>query len=117
MFNTQYTNIDRSEYNILLSVIFEFNLCEVIYLIFITLVKWKQAPKKEEVEQSTKKLEELEKQGIKMNIYWTFGRYDAVTIIEAPTEKDAMKTLLLWQDMVETETMMAVPREEAIKLL
>ena len=52
-----------------------------------------------------------------MSIYWTLGRYDAVTIIEAPTEKDAMKTLLLWQDMVDTETMVAIPREEAIKLL
>ena len=69
------------------------------------------------VEQSTKKLEELAKQGIKLNVYWTLGRYDAVTIIEAPTEKDAMKTLLLFQDIVATETMVAVPRAEAIKLL
>ena len=67
--------------------------------------------------QSTKKLEELAKQGIKLNVYWTLGRYDAVTIIEAPTEKDAMKTLLLFQDIVATETMVAVPRAEAIELL
>jgi uncharacterized protein with GYD domain len=86
-------------------------------LIFVTLLKWKQPPKKEMTEQSTKKLEELAKQGIKLNVYWTLGRYDAVTIIEAPTEKDAMKTLLLFQDIVATETMVAVPREEAIKLL
>jgi uncharacterized protein with GYD domain len=90
---------------------------EVINLIFITLVKWKQTPKKEMINQSTKRLEELAKQGIKMNVYWTLGRYDAVTIIEAPTEKDAMKTLLLWQDVVSTETLTAVPREKAIKLL
>jgi len=90
---------------------------EVIYLNFITLVKWKQTPKKEVIEQSTKRLEELEKQGIKLHIYWTLGRYDAVTIIEAPTEKDALKTLLLWKDVVDTETMVAIPREEAIKLL
>lgn len=86
-------------------------------MIFITLVKWKQSPKKEVIEQSTKRLEELEKQGIKLHIYWTLGRYDAVTIIEAPTERDAMKTLLLWKDVVDTETMVAIPREEAIKLL
>ena len=90
---------------------------KVIYLIFITLLKWKQTPKKEMIEQSTKRLEELEKQGIKMNIYWTLGRYDAVTIFEAPTEKDAIKTLLLFQDIVATETMVAVPRAEAINLL
>jgi len=86
-------------------------------LIFITLANWKQTPKKEAEEQATKRIEELGKQGIKMNIYWTLGRYDAVTIIEAPTEKDAMKTILLWQDVVATETLVAVPREEAIKLL
>ena len=86
-------------------------------MIFITLVKWKQTPKKEGIDQGTKRIEELKKQGIKMNVYWTLGRYDAVTIIEAPTEKDAMKTLLLWQDEVATETMVAIPREEALKLL
>lgn len=86
-------------------------------MIFITLVKWKQAPKKEMIDQATKRLEEIAKQGINMNIYWTLGRYDAVTIIEAPTEKEAMRTLLIFQDMVDTETMVAVPREEAIKLL
>ena len=86
-------------------------------MIFITLVKWKQAPKKKDIDQGAKRIEALEKQGIKMKIYWTLGRYDAVTIIEAPTERDAMKTLLLWQDDVATETMVAVSREEAIKLL
>ena len=101
----------------MLLVIFDVNICEVIYLIFITLGKWKQAPQKKGMDQASKRIEELKKQGINMNIYWTFGRYDAIAIIEAPNEKDAMKTLLLWQDMVETETMMAVPREEAIKLL
>jgi uncharacterized protein with GYD domain len=89
----------------------------VIYLIFISLIKWKQPPKKEVIGQGTKRIEELKKQGIKMNIYWTLGRYDAVTIVEAPSEKEAMKTLLLWQDTVATETIVAVPRAEAIKLL
>ncbi len=67
--------------------------------------------------QFTKTMQELEKQGIKMRVYWTLGRYDAVSIMEAPTEKDAMKILLPLQDVVDTETMVAVPREEAIKLL
>lgn len=89
-------------------------------MIFITLSKWKQAPSKERMkllDQATKTFQELEKQGIKMRVYWTLGRYDGVTIIEAPTEKDAMKALFLFQDVVETETLVAVPREEAIKLL
>jgi uncharacterized protein with GYD domain len=86
-------------------------------MIFITLIKWKQPPKKEIVDQGTKSLMEIEKQGIKLDIYWTLGRYDAVTIIEAPTEKDAVKILLRFQDIIDTETMVAVPRQEAIKLL
>jgi uncharacterized protein with GYD domain len=93
---------------------------EVNYLIFITLSKWKKTPSKENMkrlDQATKTFKELEKQGIKMRVYWTLGRYDGVTIIEAPTEKDAMKALFLFQDVVETETLVAVPREEALKLL
>ncbi len=86
-------------------------------MIFITLVKWKQAPKKELADQGTKMIEELEKQGIKFRSYWTLGRYDAVSIVEAPTEKDVMKMFLPWQDVVDTETMVGVPRDEAIKLL
>jgi hypothetical protein len=37
--------------------------------------------------------------------------------MEAPSEKDAMKILLTFQEIVDTETLIAVPREEAIKLL
>jgi len=89
-------------------------------LYFISLSKWKQAPTKEmrpRMDQFTKTIEDLGKQGIKIRIYWTLGRYDAVTIIEAPTEKDAMKILLPLQDVVDTETLVAIPREEAIKLV
>jgi uncharacterized protein with GYD domain len=92
-------------------------MCEAICLIFITLGKWKQAPKKEMVDQATKRLEELDKQGIKMRVHWTLGRYDVVAFTEAPTEKDAMKALLSFQNLVDTETMVAVPRKEGIKLL
>ena len=92
---------------------------EVIYLIFITLTKWKQSPKNvpDTVNEFGKTMKELEKQGIKMQIYWTLGRYDAVSIVEAPSEKDVMKVLLPLQDVINSETLVAVPREEAIKLL
>ena len=93
---------------------------EVNCLIFITLSKWKQAPSKAlqaRLDQATKMFQDLEKQGIKMRVYWTLGSYDGVTIIEAPTEKEAMKALLRFQDVVDTETLVAVPREEALKLL
>jgi uncharacterized protein with GYD domain len=88
-------------------------------MIFISLIKWKQVPTVEHqaVQQFTKTMKELEKQGIKMKVYWTLGRYDGVTITEAPSEKDVMKVLIAQQHVVETETLVAVPRDEAIKLL
>ena len=89
-------------------------------MIFISLSKWKKVPSKEtmkRIDQATKAFKDLEKQGIKMQFYWTLGRFDGVTIIEAPSEKEAMKALLRFQDAVETETLVAVPREEAIKLV
>ncbi len=87
---------------------------------FVVLTKWKQPPSKEmlpRMEEYTKMIKDLEKQGIKIRTYWTLGRYDGVTIMEAPSEKDATKVLLPWQDVVHTETMVAIPREEALKLL
>jgi uncharacterized protein with GYD domain len=49
--------------------------------------------------------------------YWTLGRYDAIIITEGPDEKSTMKALLRWGDLVSTETLVAVPREEALKLV
>jgi len=58
------------------------------------------------------------KEGIKfLGFYWTLGRYDTVVIMEAPDEKTAMKANLSVSDLVSTETMVAVPIEEAIKLV
>ena len=88
-------------------------------MFFIVLNKWKQSPaqRKDFVEQYTKTLQELEKQGIKMKVYWTLGHYDGVSIVEAPSEKEVMKMIIPLHDIVDSETMVAIPREEAIKLL
>ena len=50
-------------------------------------------------------------------MYWTLGRYDGVVIFDAPTEKVAMKFAIMMAEDVRTETMVAIPREEALKLL
>ena len=63
-------------------------------------------------------MDELEKKGIKiLGFYWTLGRYDTVVIFEAPTEKDAMKLAISVKEDADTETMVAIPRQEALKLL
>ena len=63
-------------------------------------------------------LEDMKNKGIKIiEFYWTLGRYDTVMILEAPTEKDALKVAIDAADVVATETMVAISREEAVKLL
>ncbi len=59
-----------------------------------------------------------EREGIRIiGFYWTLGRYDTVVIMEAADEKAAMKANIMVGDIVATETMVAVSREEAIKLV
>jgi uncharacterized protein with GYD domain len=91
----------------------------VVSLIFIVLTKVKKSPAmdKEFVDKWTQKLPEMEKQGIKVKTYWTLGRYDGVSIVEAPSEKDVLKMLMPLFDTVHTETLVAIPREEAVKLI
>lgn len=87
-------------------------------MIFIGLVKTKGKPTKQNTTEFTKMLDSLNKVGIKiLNIYWTLGRYDGIVIFEAKTEKDAMKFAIGMAEDAKTETMVAVPREEALKLL
>jgi uncharacterized protein with GYD domain len=87
-------------------------------MIFITLAKWRKKQTKEGIAKSNKLFEQMAKEGTKiLKQYWTLGRYDAVVIMEAKDEKSAMKSLLQWGDMISTQTLVAVPREEAVKLV
>ncbi|MEM0443183.1 MAG: GYD domain-containing protein [Candidatus Caldarchaeum sp.] len=88
-------------------------------MIFISLGKFKEKPSNGMVQQSTKTIqEELQKTGIKiLGWYWTLGRYDVAVTFEAPGEKEALKMAITVSDFVWIETLTAIPREEAIKLL
>ena len=82
------------------------------------MAKWRRKPTKEMVAQSSKLFEQAAKEGARiLGIYWTLGRYDAVVIAEGKDEKSYMKTILRWGDLISTETLVAVAREEALKLL
>jgi len=84
---------------------------------FISLVKFKKKPK-DFVPENIKMIEEESKKGIKwLSINWTLGRYDAVAIFEAPNEKEAMKMAVRRADFLDLETMVAIPAEEARKLI
>jgi uncharacterized protein with GYD domain len=87
-------------------------------MLFISLVKWRKKPTKESVAQASKLYEQMVKEGAKIvGQYWTMGRYDGVTILEGKDEKTAMRALLRWEDLLSIDTLVAVPREEAIKLV
>jgi len=87
-------------------------------MIFISLVKLRKKPTKEIVAEINKLREREAKEGVKfLSTYWTLGRYDSVVIFEAPDEKTAMKVAIRVGDTASTETLVAVPREEAIKLV
>lgn len=87
-------------------------------MIFIALGRWKQRPTKAVIAQANKLRESFAKEGVKITTtYWTFGRYDTVNIFEAKDEKAAMKTLIAASELMTTETLVAVTREEALKLI
>ena len=87
-------------------------------MIFVNLGKFRKKPSKEEAGDTARIVEEFRKKGIKvLNWYWTLGRYDTVFIFEAASEKEALKMSIDIAEWVATETLVAIPREEAIKLL
>lgn len=70
------------------------------------------------IQETDKLWDRLRKEGGKViSAYWTIGRYDAIVTLEASTEKVALKALMRWGDYLNTETLVAIPREEAVKLL
>ena len=87
-------------------------------MIFITLAKWRKKPTKESVAESRKLFDRIEKEGNKiLCLYWTLGRYDAVVITEGKDEKTAMRNIMRWSDLLSSETLVAVSKEEALKLI
>jgi len=87
-------------------------------MIFITLSKSRIKPTKESAAKARKLEEQMVKEGCKiLGWYWTLGRYDFVVVTEAKDEKTLMKSLLRFSDLISTETLVAVPREEALKLI
>ena len=85
-------------------------------MFFVSLNRFRSKATKENIERANKVLASDPKVKV-LAFYWTLGRYDSVLIIDAPNEKTALKILTKVGDYAATETMVAIPREEAIKLL
>ena len=87
-------------------------------MLFISLVKFTRKLKKGDTTETDRIFADQAKTGIKtIAVYWTLGRYDAVRIFEGPDEKTVMKVLAKAPEGISTETLVAVKREDAIKLL
>ena len=81
---------------------------------FITLIKFRRRPTADEVSNAPKRFETA---GIKITAaYWCLGHYDVVVISEAPDVESVMKAFTSGMDVAASETMVAIPREQAIKL-
>ncbi len=85
-------------------------------MIFVILGRWRGKITEEAIERANKVIASEPKVKV-LGFYWTLGRYDVVMIAEGPDEKTVMKLLLQVGEDTATETMVAVPREEAIKFL
>jgi len=87
-------------------------------MIFVSLGRFRIRPTKEITAKVARIMQRNSKEGVKnIGFYWTLGRYDTVVIMEAPDEKAFMKAVMRIADIVSTETLVAVPREEAVKLV
>ena len=89
-------------------------------MINISLVKFRKKMTKESASATDKLFSELQKQGVKIQAYWTLGRYDAVIIFDGPDTgaiERAMKAAMAVSDYAATETLVAMKREDAVKLM
>src|SRR5437899_12794017 len=81
-----------------------------IITIFVSLAKWRKKPTKETIAEMDKNWEHLKREGGNLlQAYWTFGRYDAVIILDAPNENTALKDLIRVVVLCIFETLLSIP--------
>ena len=79
--------------------------------------RFREKPTRETIAKTQKLFEEAVKEGVKvLGVFWTLGRCDVVVISECP-EKTHMKMAVKFSEMVSTESLLAIPAEEAVKLI
>jgi uncharacterized protein with GYD domain len=81
-------------------------------MIFVSLYKFRRKLTKADIDNANRVFS-----GVKVHgVWWTLGRFDAVRVFEARDEKEAMK-LNLALEGASSETLVAVDRAEAVKLM
>ena len=90
---------------------------------YVTLIKWTDQGvrnAKDSIQRAGAFRSDLERRGGKLlSIYWTQGKYDIVTTIEAPDDQTAMAALLAVGGLgnVRTETLRAFNETEMQSIL
>ena len=84
-------------------------------MFFITLFKLKGKPTKENIERRDKALKDPNAIVKIHSIHWTLGRYDGVIYSEAPNEKAILAMAVTFSEAASSETLVAIPREDALK--
>jgi len=100
------------------AVLYNSKRLSTVAMYFVVLSKFRHKPTKQEIEKSTAYFARLAKEGTKVHQFlWTLGRYDTVAILEGKDEKTALQNLIDFPFEIATETLVAIPREEAIKMV
>ena len=82
-------------------------------MLFIRLIKLKNPYGRQQKVWFDKKHNEALKLDLKFHhTYFTLGKYDVVSIIEAPDEKSALRYAIATADEAESTTLVAVPKDE-----
>lgn len=85
-------------------------------MIFVTLIKFTKKAS-EVAEYGKNVMKNLPPSTKIIGTYWTLGRFDAIWIYEAKNEKEVMKMWVNARDVAKTETLVAISREDALKLI
>jgi uncharacterized protein with GYD domain len=90
---------------------------------YVTLINWTEqgaANFKETVDRYEAAQQQFEKLGVKLvDVYWTVGEHDIVTVVEAPDDESATAALLRLgaAGNVRTKTMRAFSRDEMRRVI
>ena len=80
---------------------------------FVRLLKLKNPPSKQQTDWFNQKRAVGEKWGIKFHdVFFTLGKYDVVSIFEAPDEKVAMRFAISVAPEATGQTLVAISRDE-----
>jgi len=84
-------------------------------MLFVSLIKFRRKLTTSDVNRTDQIIRENPSVKVR-EMLWTFGRYDGILIAEAPDQETYLKFVLQFSDYLSTETLVAIPRDQALKI-